>query len=68
MNSGKRAATQEKCAGICDATEGCVAFVYDKRGVIRNNCWCKNKCDDFGLMENVDTYMKGDFVQKESLI
>ena len=58
---GKTAATPEECAGICDDTVGCVAFNYHNiRRLKSNNCWCKNRCTNLTLIENLNTYIKGE--------
>lgn len=53
------AAVPQQCAEICDSTEGCVGFVFDKRSAPSQNCYCKAVCEDMTALPDVNTYTKG---------
>ena len=59
--------TPQECAGICDDTEGCVAFGYDKRNTERYVCNFKHTCQNSSIVENADTYLKGEFYAERNL-
>lgn len=56
------ASTPKQCADICEVTEGCVAFLFNRNTAPVTNCFIKTECIPVDDVVGANGYRRGNAI------